>query len=286
VYEQLNRKEPVIITLSGKKYELDKPFVISKPVEFTGSRLNTINLNAGPMQAAFIITRNGQLTLRNIPINGSMMKATSFISSDSTGSADHYSLIISNCVVSSFDRNNGCQNLFTAYKSMVADSIVVRKCSFSNNNTNGFMLNNETDNKGYYNAEKIFFANNEFSVLKGSLLSVYRGGSDESTLGPQLLFTKNILKDCTTPDTASAVIQLTGVQQTNIASNYFTNCNPPSYNTATKIQATGKLIHYTDFVRANHIFHNNSIINSGAVHVNKFVNDKENTFKTNYKKYY
>jgi poly(beta-D-mannuronate) lyase len=270
IYKQLSGKEPVIINLSGKSYELDKPFVITKEVEFTGNKLNTINFVARQMQAAFIIAGNGQLSFRNLSISGMMMKANSFISNDSTGPSDHYSLNISNCVFSSFSRENGCQNLFNAYKSMVADSIIIRKCSFSSNNTNGFMLNNETDDKGYYSAEKISFTNNEVSSSKGVLLSVYRGGNDESTMGPKLSFTYNKLVNCNTTDTSSALIQLTGVQQSNISRNEFTSCNPG---------ATGKLIDYNDFVRANHIFKNNSINSSGSVLVDKFVIQMENIFK-------
>src|SRR5258705_13813565 len=119
------------------------------------------------MQAAFIISRNGRLSLRDLSINGSGFKATSFISSDSTGPSDHYNLAFYNCSLASFDRANGCQNLFNAYKSMVADSIIIHRCSFSNNRTDGFMLNGETENKGYYNVEKISFTGNHVSNQAG-----------------------------------------------------------------------------------------------------------------------
>ena len=289
VFKQLERKEPVIIRLTGKEYNLSKPFVITKPVEFTGSRQSTTYFTTGEMQAAIVIAGNGQLSLRNMNISGSGVKATSFISSDSSGPSDHYSLTISDCIISSFDRNNGSQNLFNAYKSMVADSIVVQNCQITQNRVDGFMLKNETDNRGYYNAERVSFTNNEFSELKGVLLSLYRGGPDESTLGPKLTFTKNKLVNCTTTDSTDALIKLTGVQQTNISSNLFTNCNPSHSKNSSMPSAqivTGRLIHYTDLVRANHIFHNNSIVSSGAVHLNQFVDDRGNTFNTNYKKYY
>ena len=284
VYTQLNRKEPVAITFSGKQYVLDKPFVISKKVEFLGNgKAGVIDIitSKDPMQAAIIIGGNGYLSFRNMIINGSEMKATSFISNDSTGSCDHYSLSIYGSSFKDFNRDNGCRNFFNAYKSMVADSIIVNKCYFVNNNTDGFMLNNEKDNKGYYSAEKISFSNNDMGTpgpLKGVLLSVYRGGNDESTMGPKLTFTNNTISNCLTTDT-TALIQLTGVQQTNLSGNRFINCNPSS-------QTTGKLIQYIDFVKANHIFMNNYIESSGAVHINKFVKDKDNTFKTTFKKYY
>jgi len=290
VYQQLSGKEPVIINLTGNKYVLDKPFVISKPVEFRSPGLtNVVSINTSPMESAFIISGNGHLRFQNVNISGYGIKAASFISSDSNGYSDHYSLVISNCFLQSFRRSNGCHNLFKANKSCVADSIIIRKCTFSDNETDGFMLNSETDNKGYYSAEKIVFSNNWCSVLKGVLLSVYRGGSDESTMGPKLLFTNNTIQTSQTMDTSAAFIQLTGVQQTIISSNYFINCNQTyirDSGSPSQSVVIGKVIHYTDFVRANHIFHHNFITYSGAVHLNKYVDDKDNTFKTGYQKYY
>jgi poly(beta-D-mannuronate) lyase len=279
VYMQLSRKEPVSIFLSGKQYILDKPFVISKNVELTTGGRGVIDITTNSMQAAFIISGNGHLSLHNMNINGSMVKANSFISNDSTGLSDHYSLGIYGSTLRNFNRNNGCQNFFNAYKSMVADSIVIYKCNFENINSDGFMLNNEKDNKGYYSAEKITFFGNTMGEVKGMLLSVYRGGNDESTMGPKLSFAYNQLKNCNTTDTSSALIELTGVQQSNISGNEFTSCNQLSSATGAASGATGKLINYTDFVRANHIFQNNSINSSGAVHLDKFVTQKENTFK-------
>ena len=111
------------------------------------------------------------------------------------------------------------------------------------------MLNGETENRGYYNAERVSFTNNEFSELKGVLLSLYRGGPDESTLGPNLLFTKNKVTSCNTIDPATPLIDLTGVQQSRISWNHFKNCN--------SAETAGKLIRYADNVRANHILENN-----------------------------
>jgi poly(beta-D-mannuronate) lyase len=281
VYLQLGRKEPVSIFLSGQQYILDKPFVISKEVEFTagGKERMVIDIATNSMQAVFIISGSGRLFLHNMRINGSMVKANSFISNDSTGLSDHYSLGVSGSTLRNFNRDKGCQNLFNAYKSMVADSIIVSDCYFENINADGFMLNNEKDNKGYYSAEKISFFGNTLGGLKGVLLSVYRGGNDESTMGPKLSFKYNRIKNCNTTDAASALIELTGVQQSNISGNEFTNCNELPYNSSAGSKTTGKLIRYIDFVRASHIFKNNSINSSGSVLVDKFVIQMENIFK-------
>jgi hypothetical protein len=119
--------------------------------------------------------------------------------------------------------------------------------------------------------------------MPGDLLALYRGGSDESTLGPKLTFIDNKVTNCNTMDSTNALIQLTGIQKSKLASNLFTNCNSSESGNAAKPstqKVNGKLILYTDLVRANHIFHNNAIVSSGTVHLNKFVNEKGNTFDT------
>jgi poly(beta-D-mannuronate) lyase len=134
----------------------------------------------------------------------------------------------------------------------------------------------EKDNKGYYNAEKIVFTQNTVNKQAGILFNVYRGGNDESTMGPKLVFTKNSFRNCNTTDTSVALIQLTGVQQSDISSNQFIDCNESG-------GATGKLIHYIDFVRAHHTLQKNSFVHSGSVQANKFVTT-DNTSQSIYQK--
>jgi poly(beta-D-mannuronate) lyase len=123
---------------------------------------------------------------------------------------------------------------------MIADSITINNNSFINNSCNFFLMNEEKEDKGYYNAEKISIGHNNFSSQTGTLLNIYRGGSDESTLGPNLTFSHNKLSNCSGAD---PLITLTGVQVSNIFSNNFSNCNPSS-----------TLILYKDLVRARHSF--------------------------------
>ena len=127
-------------------------------------------------------------------------------------------------------------------------------------------MTDEKEDKGYYNAEKIFIGHNSFSNLNGNLVNIYRGGSDESTLGPHLIFSHNILRNCKSTGSPNSLITLIGVQQTEIFSNRFSNCNEDA-----------TLILYNDKVRAKHYFERNSISNSGRQEVNKYVIGKNNT---------
>ena len=129
------------------------------------------------------------------------------------------------------------------------------------------MMNEETENKGYYNAEKIWIGHNYFHALNGTLLNIYRGGNDESTLGPNLGFSHNKISDCKIK-AGEPLITLTGVQVSNIFSNNFSSCN-----------AAGILIAYKDFVRARHTFEKNKLLNSGKVESNQYVAEKINSIR-------
>lgn len=264
VYQQLERKEPVEITLTGNDYTLDKPFTISKTIVFNSNSTKSIRFNTGNMPAAFMINGNGALTLRNVFIDGSGVKAASLVCSDTSGSSNHYNFAMYKSGVQNLDRANGCENIFLANKSTVADSIVIRETLFSRNNTNAIMMNKEKDDKGYYNAEKIYITHNNFDQQQGVLLNVYRGGNDESTMGPQLSFSHNRITGCSTADNSS-LMQLTGVQQTTIFSNNFSHSN-----------AKAALITYKDIVRARHLLEKNTLADSGSIEENGFVVQKEN----------
>jgi poly(beta-D-mannuronate) lyase len=267
VYEQLERNEPSVIKLTGKEYTLDRPFVITNTIRFTSDKKKNILINTSNMQSVFIIGGNGNLSLHNMNINGNAVKATHFISNDSSGSSAHYNLNITNCSINDFSKENGCQNLVYAYKYMVADSLVISNNTFLNNNCNTIMMVEEKDDKGYYNAEKIVIRHNSFTDENGTLLNIYRGGNDESTLGPALVFSHNKIINCNTPDFIP-LITLTGVQQSALFSNEFTGSNK-----------TGILLRYHDTVRAAHLLERNIMNNSGRIEENSFVKQTANSIK-------
>ena len=265
VYQALDKNEPMIIKLTGEEYSLTRPFSITKKVLFTSDKKSIIKFNTGNFLSVFMISGKGNLELRNLSIDGKDVKASHFISSDSSGYSDHYNVSIINCMIKNLDQAKGCKNFFYAYKSMIADSIIIRNNSFTDNNCNFFIMNEEKEDKGYYNAEKIFIGHNSFISQTGSLLDVYRGGNDESTLGPNLSFSHNKLSKCNGND---PLIRLTGVQVSNIFSNSFLACNP-----------SAGLITYKDIVRARHNLEKNKFSGCGRIEKNQFVTERDNIIK-------
>ncbi|MEI9806906.1 MAG: polysaccharide lyase 6 family protein [Bacteroidota bacterium] len=268
VYQQLKRKEPVIIQLTGKEYVLSAAFIISKPVQFTGNKNVPVSFTTENLLSAFIIAGNGNLSLQNLNINGAGVKAKNFISNDSSGSADHYNLSVKNCTIQNLDSKNGCENFYYACKYMIADSIIFRNNSFLNNNSNTVMMANERDNKGYYSAEKITVTENDFNKQNGTLINIYRGGNDESTMGPLFTFSNNTIRSSGSEIAGRSLISLYGVQHSFIEKNNFTDCNKGSV-----------LIHFEDAVRAAHLFRHNTIKGSGGIITDKYVQPVNNSIQ-------
>ena len=264
VYAQLAHNNPVVIELTGASYHLTKPFIITKHIQFTTKQTEPIQFKTGSMLAAFVLSGNGNLSLNNLVINGKEIKATHFISSDSSGYSNHYNLSVRNCNINQLSTATGCNNFFYAYKSMIADSIAINNNFFTDNQCNIFTVSEEKDDKGYYNTEKIMISHNQFSNNTGTLLNIYRGGNDESTLGPNLIFNHNQIDNCNTAD-GSALITLTGVQVSRFTSNIFTASN-----------TTAALIHFKDIVRAKHLLEKNRFDHSGSIEKNQFVVEKGN----------
>jgi poly(beta-D-mannuronate) lyase len=96
------------------------------------------------------------------------------------------------------------------------------------------------------------------------LLDIYRGGNDESTLGPNLVVDSNAFNDCK-GSPGEPFINLIGVQRSRIKDNKFSNVNENSI-----------LINYIDRVRAYHFLTDNRIKSSGTIKSNDFVINQKN----------
>ena len=95
---------------------------------------------------------------------------------------EHYNLFINDCRFSDFKESRYAG--IHAEKGTFADTIVVLNSWFKDFSGHGISLNTENDDRGRYNAEYITVDNCKFVDMMGSAIDVYRGGNDESTLGP------------------------------------------------------------------------------------------------------
>jgi len=244
------------IILKGGTYTFEKPIIIKGKITITSNGAIVNFATSSAINNLFTLQQNARLTLQNSSINASAVSAQHFIAATSDGSGIHNSIGITGCKIQGFTGTA----ILMAPKSSYLDKITIQNCAFENNKATLLSLKDEDDNKGYYNAEKIVVTNNSFINHTGPLAVIYRGGNDESTMGPIFSFSANKIVNCSANE---PLIGLFGVQQSTIENNMFTASNK-----------SGNIISYTDNTKAFHYQKNNSVASSGAIQENKFVINK------------
>ncbi len=254
---QKNTESRMIINLTAKEYYFTEPLLLNKDIAFTSVQKNKISFikDGSSSDYLFMIVAGNTLQMNNLALDLTDLNTHSFISTDTSGSSNHCNLLLQN---SSFNKLNG--TFLSASKTNVSDSIIISNCSFSNITGTLLKFDAELDKKGYYNVEKIRITNTNFVNHKGQILTMLRGGNDESTMGPLLVFSKNKITKSNTGNAAVPLILLIGIQKTIVTQNVFQNSNE------------GKtVIVYKDDVRAVHIYGKNQLLSSGIVIPDKFV---------------
>jgi poly(beta-D-mannuronate) lyase len=244
------------IILNPGNYPFEKPIIIKGNITITSNGAVVNFATSSAINNLFTLQQNARLTLQNSSINASAVSAQHFIAVTSDGSGIHNSIGITGCKIQGFTGTA----ILMAPKSSYLDKITIQNCAFENNKATLLSLKDEDDNKGYYNAEKIVVTNNSFINHTGPLAVIYRGGNDESTMGPIFSFSANKIVNCSANE---PLIGLFGVQQSTIENNMFTASNK-----------SGNIISYTDNTKAFHYQKNNSVASSGAIQENKFVINK------------
>ena len=244
------------IILKAGSYTFEKPISIKGNVTLTSNGTTVQFLSTTAATNLFTLEANAQVTLRNININASGANVQNFIAVNSDGTGIHNRIRIS---ASSIQNFSGA-TLIKAPKTAYLDYITIENSAFENNKGTLLSLKDEDDNKGYYNAERIVVNNNRFTNHAGPLAVIYRGGNDESTMGPIFRFSANKIVNCSANE---PLIGLFGVQQSTIENNVFSASN-----------MSGKIIAYTDNTKAFHYQKNNSVTSSGVIQENKFVINK------------
>jgi poly(beta-D-mannuronate) lyase len=241
------------IVLKAGTYTFSESIVIKGSVTLSSNGAAVNFATSSVINNLFTLQQNAELTIQNSNINASAVAAQHFMAVTSDGSGIHNSISITASKIQGF---TGAA-IVMAPKSSYLDKITIQNSVFENNKAALLSLKDEDDNKGYYNAERIVVTNNSFTNHSGQLATIYRGGNDESTMGPIFTFSNNKMLNCTAN---GALIELFGVQQSNVNNNVFTSSN-----------IAGKTVAYTDNTKAFHYQKNNITVNSGTIQENKFV---------------
>ena len=145
---------------------------------------------------SFIVIENGgALKIQNLWFDGAASpdyKVNSIIRTSRYSMNINYSLSVEDVKVTDLDIN-GYFYFFKAHPGTFADSISILNSQMDNITGAILSLNKETDDLGVYSVENLTLKGNEFSNIKEEVVTVYRGGFDESTFGPMVTVEDNYL---------------------------------------------------------------------------------------------
>lgn len=219
------------LVLAPGVYHETKILKLNKVISLVAQKPDSVTITFS--RSTFVeIANGGSLQLADLVISGKEApdsKGNVLIRPSKWGMYKNYRLDMSNVTIEALDINNNFHFLVAGSRSL-ATYIKVKDSTFTNISGDIFRLSKEKDDLGIFNADYLILDNNTFENIAGAVVDLYRGGRDESTFGPHLLFTNNTVTNAghDKRNKTKAVIKLHGVQVTAINDNQFNNTAPIS----------------------------------------------------------
>ena len=220
-----------VIELAPGDYVVSKFLTIRHPITIRasaeGNRRPVIKFERSTL---FEIENGGDLKLEGITIDGSIAPdayANSVVRTSRYSMLSNYQLRLDDVQILNLNTNHSFNFLKVSMHTMAA-AIEIRNSVFQDISGHIFALDRETDDLGIYNAEYVTIDDSSFSNIEGSLATIYRGGTDESTFGPHFRLENSVLNNVGrgSRNAAQASVYLLGVQSTSISDNRFNNSAP------------------------------------------------------------
>ena len=180
----------------------------------------TIDFQRG---ALFELGDGGSLELVGLHISGRLAPdnaGNSVLRTRRYSMLNNYRLRIDRCLVTDLNVNHSF-NFLTVAKHTFADSIEIIDSQFRDISGHVLQLDREVDDLGIYNGEDVRIVASVFENIGGTVANIYRGGTDESTFGPQLRLIGSTLRNVghASRNKSRASLMLHGVQVTEIEGN-------------------------------------------------------------------
>ena len=252
-----SRAGDILVLENGGEYLLTKFAEIHHPI--------TIMAKAGKkpiirsQKPNFInIENGGALEVENLWFDGAESpdyKGNNIINTSSNSMNINYSLSVRNIKVTNLNVN-GYFYFFKANAGTFADNIEILNSEFTNITGAILQLNREVDDLGVYSVENLVISGNTFTDIKEEVVTIYRGGTDESTFGPMVTVANNTLTNVGKGSThrSGASMYFHGVQKLNISNTTWDRSAPLSLfltNGDPFTQIKNIVMKDTDKIRAN-----------------------------------
>ena len=230
--ESSNRQEVEEIVLKDSLTVLEEGMRITRPTLIRAAEgVSPVVVFAGrKSQNMITICDGGSLTVRGIRFDGRLAPGRSLaagIISTDKDMITPYTLTVEDC---SFENcTEGGFIPIKGTKGTFADTVAIRRCSFSSLSGDAINYAAETEDKGRYNADDMIIEDCRFERILGIPVNIYRGGSDESTAGPYVSISGCEFNDSCNKVRGS-VIRITGAQILSITGCRFVSSGRGGYS--------------------------------------------------------
>lgn len=178
-------KDGDTIRLLAGTHTADRVITVTSALKFEG--VGDVTLLYA-RDALFEIQDGGSLRVEGLTISGADTPDSAgnvVIRTSPYSMLKNYRLEIADTVFEDLDVNHSF-DVISAAKGTFANHITLERVKVSDATGHVLRLDRETDDYGIYGAEYLTISDSEFSNIGGTIATVYRGGTDESTFGPHV----------------------------------------------------------------------------------------------------
>ena len=213
-----------VIELAAGDYAEGHVVEVSQPLTFRAEK------GARPVvtfdrSTLFSLVGRGSLKLQGLRLSGANAPdavGNAVIRVDPSYPLNNYAVEIVDSEIADLKVNKGFAVL-KGEKKTFADHVTIRGSRFSDISGAVLQIAGETDNFGVYGVERIEIAGSQFERLGSPVLDILRGGTDESTFGPQVRISGSSFRDVA-PGQPS--MRLDGVQVVRLEDNVLERAAP------------------------------------------------------------
>jgi poly(beta-D-mannuronate) lyase len=222
-------KEGDRLVLAQGSYLVDRTLVVNKSISIEGST-DGRSIIRFSRPSLFEISVGGNIRLVGVEIDGSEAPdavGNAVIRTSTKPMPAGFEIELEQLTVRGLTVNKAF-DVISLGKGSLADRIVITNSRFEGITGAVVAADAETDDLGRYNADYVTIRKSQFSNVGKAIVSLYRGGTDESTFGPHLLFQDNRVMHCGQAGRhdGAATLALHGVQHALIERSVFRSSAP------------------------------------------------------------